>query len=145
MKSTVDIRAEIEISYKRVDNYIYQKIHIVPDRPNNIRYFTHPKYILGRKTEDFLHSIFIGDGENIMFVEKKEFKNTQTIKYRVDHEVERDLSDVKYRIEGKKPKFDGCLNGCQHLRGRNGQPSCAFFKTFLKKYKKSCQEYLEKG
>lgn len=95
--------------------------------------------------EDFLQTIYIGDGESIFFESEDRFKNTFTIKYRIEDEnYFINLKNKSYFIEGKKPKYDGCA-GCEHLREhRQGRDRCALYKKFLDRYKKSCVDFLEK-
>ena len=141
----IDIWANIYVNYKIEEGIIYQFIKIVPNKPGNIRYFTHPRYRVGRKVEDLLQEIYIGDGENIVFLSEESFKNTSTIKYRIDNDSYfLNLKEKNYLIEGTKPKFDGCVS-CQHLRKpKQGKAHCAFYKKFLDRYKKSCVDFLEK-
>lgn len=145
MDDRIEIYANINIAYKKEDGYIFQFITIKPNKPGNIRYFTQSKYKVGRVVEDFLQTIFIGDGENILFDSISEFRNTQTIKYSIeDDSFYINLKEKNYLIEGDKPKFDGCA-ACQHLRqSRQGKDRCALYKKFLDKYKKSCVDFLEK-
>lgn len=95
--------------------------------------------------EDFLQGLYIGDGENIIFESVDEFKNTQTIKYRIENDsFYINLKEKNYFIESDKPKFDGC-EACQHLREvKQGKDYCSLYKKFLDKYKKSCVDFLEK-
>ena len=64
---TEKINARIVISYKRDDNYIYQTIRVEPSKPNYLKYFLLEKYKLGRTTHDLFQTLYIGDGDNIMF------------------------------------------------------------------------------
>jgi hypothetical protein len=141
----IDIHANINVSYKKENGFIYQFIKITPNKPGNIRYFTHSRYKVGRVTEDFLQTIFIGDGEDLVFEEIDEFRNLTTIKYRIDNDLYYfNFKEKIYLIEGSKPRFDGCMN-CQHLRiHKEGKDRCAFYKKFLERHKKSCVDFLEK-
>ena len=145
MNERIDIYAHISVSFKKEDGYIYQFINIKPNKPGNIRYFMHSRYIVGRKTEDFLQTLYIGDGENILFEDMEEFKNLTTITYRVENDsYYLNLKEKTYLIEGSKPKIDGCEN-CQHLRShKKGKDRCSLYKKFLDRYKKSCVDFLEK-
>lgn len=140
------VSANVFISHKRNDNYIYQTIRIEPNKPNYLKYFILEKYKIGRTTHDLFQNLYLGDGENIMFEYKKQFKNSTIIRYRVDNEVDLDLSDQEYHIEGLRPKFDAC-EGCAYLiKSKNINPDrCKFYKKFLPRHKKSCQEFLEQG
>lgn len=140
------ISANILISYKKNENNIYQTIRIEPSKPNYLKYFTLDKYKLGRSTHDLLQTLYIGDGHNIMFEHKKQFKNSTIIIYRIDNEIDVDLSDQEYHIEGMRPKFDSC-EGCAYLikSKNNNIDRCKIQRKFLKRYKKSCQDFLEKG
>jgi len=145
VEERVDVSAKIEVEYKKEENFIYQIIRIVPNKPGNIRYFTHPRYRVGRAIEDLLQDIYIGDGENIFFVSEDRFKNVFTIKYRIDNDnYFFHFKDRSYVVEGTKPKYDGCLS-CDHLRKvKQGKDYCSLYKKFLDKYKKSCVDFLEK-
>lgn len=140
------IFANIYISHKRNKNHIYQTIRIEPNKANYLKYFTLEKYRIGRTVHDLLQEVYLGDGDGIMFEHKKRFKNSTIIRYRIDKEPqELDLSDQEYHIEGKRPKFDAC-NGCAYLiKSKSGADRCKFYKKFLPRHKKSCQDFLEKG
>lgn len=141
----IDVSAKIEVEHKKEENIIYQTIRIIPNKPGNIRYFTHPRYRVGRVVEDLLQKVYIGDGENIFFVSQEIFKNVFTIKYRIDNDnYFFNFKNKSYFVEGTKPKYDGCLS-CQHLRNvKKGKDYCSLYKKFLDKYKKSCVDFLEK-
>lgn len=145
MEERIDISAKIEVEYKREENIIYQMIRVTPNKPGNIRYFTHPRYRVGRVMEDLLQEIYIGDGENLIFVSEERFKNVFTIKYRIDNnDYFFHFKNKSYFIEGSKPKYDGCAS-CQHLRKvKQGKDYCSLYKKFLDKHKKSCVDFLEK-
>ena len=145
MNERIDVYAHIHVSYKKEDGHIYQFIKIAPNKPGNIRYFTHSRYRIGRETEDFLQTLYIGDGDSIIFEDIDEFKNLTTITYRIDNDsYYLNLKEKTYLIEGSKPKIDGCEN-CQHLRvHKRGKDRCALYKKFLERYKKSCVDFLEK-
>jgi hypothetical protein len=142
---TEPIFANIKISFKRNENKIYQTIRINPNKPNHLKYFTQEKYRVGRTVHDMLQELYIGDGENIMFEDRKSFKNNTIIRYRLDHEVDIDLSNQEYHVEGNRPKYDSC-DGCAFLiRSKKGADRCKFYRKFLPRHKKSCQEFREKG
>ncbi len=137
--------ANIYISHKRNENKLYQTIRIIPNKPNYLKYFIQEKYRIGRTVHDLLQTLYLGDGENIMFEDRKAFKNSTIIRYRIDEEIDLDLSDQEYHIDGMRPKFDAC-EGCVHLiHSKNGANRCKFYKKFLPRHKKSCQDFLEKG
>lgn len=140
------ISANIFISYKKNDGRIYQTIRIEPSKPNYLKYFTLEKYQIGRTTHDLFQTLYVGDGDNIMFEHEKHFKNSTIIRYRIDNEIDIDLSDQEYHIEGLRPKFDSC-EGCAYLikSTNTNLDRCKIQRRFLKRYKKSCQDFLEKG
>jgi len=139
------IYARIIISYQKDDIYVYQTIHIIPSKPIYLKYFILEKYKVGRIVHDLLQTLYIGDGDNIMFESRKTFKNATIIKYRIDSDIPINLSSQEYHIDGFRPKFDGC-DGCDHfIKSKKGADRCKFYKSFLSKYKKSCQDFLEKG
>jgi hypothetical protein len=139
------IFARVSISLVRNDNLIYQTIRINPSKPVHLKYFLSEKYKVGRAVHDLLEGLYIGNGDSIMFQERKSFKNATIIKYRIDEEVPIDMKDQEYHIDGFKPRFDGC-EGCAHLvHSKVGADRCKFYRVFLKRYKKSCQDFLEKG
>lgn len=143
---TERINARILITYKRNEDRIYQTIRIDPNKPNYLKYFTLEKYKVGRTTHDLIQTLYIGDGENIMFEHRKEFKNSTIIRYRVDHKIPIDLSDEEYKVEGERPKFDAC-GSCMYLirSTNNNLDRCKIQQKFLKRHKKSCMDYLEEG
>lgn len=140
-----EIFATIKITYKLQDDKIYETIRIQPNKPNHLKYFIDEKYQIGRRVVDLLQEMYIGDGDNIMFEQRKTFKNATIIKYRIDNYIDVDISDKEFHVKGFKPRFDGC-DGCAHLiPSKNGADRCRFYKKFLKRHKKSCQDFLEKG
>ncbi len=139
------IYANITISTKRNDNLIYQTIHINPSKSIYLKYFISEKYKVGRAVHDLLQTLYLGDGDNIMFEDRKTFKNSTIIRYRIDSEIPINLDNHEYHIDGFKPRFDGCA-GCAYLvKSKHGADRCKFYKTFLKRYKASCQDFVEKG
>ena len=140
------VSANIFLTYKRDGSNIYQTIRIDPNKPNYLKYFILEKYQIGRTIHDLFQDLYIGDGDNIMFESKKQFKNSTIIKYRIDNEIDIDLSEQEYHIEGMRPKFDSC-DGCAYLiKSKNTNADrCKFYKKFLVRHKKSCQDFIEKG
>lgn len=143
--ATEIIYANIYITCNRSKNLIYQKIRIVPQKPIFLKYFMYEKYKIGRVVQDLLQELYLGNGDDIMYVETMTFKNTTTITYRIENEINIDLSDQEYHIEGERPKFNSC-SACSYLvTSKNGADKCKFYKKFLKRHKKSCTDFLEKG
>ena len=139
------IYANVSISVKRDGNHLYQTIRINPSKPVYLKYFLLEKYKVGRTVHDLLESLYMGDGNNIMFEDRKTFKNATIIRYRVDNEVDIDMSNHEYHVDGFRPRFDGC-EGCVFLvKAKKGADRCKFYKTFLTRYKKSCQDFIEQG
>jgi hypothetical protein len=139
-----EIFAIISLEYKQENNYIYQIIRIKPNKPINLKYFQIEKYKTGRDTWDFIQELYIGDGQNILFEEKKVFKNITTIKYRIENKIPLELKSKEYKINGFKPIYDGC-EYCQYYdKPKKGMPKCKLHKEFIKKrVKRSCQDFLE--
>jgi hypothetical protein len=102
------------------------------------------KYSAGRKVDDLLSTLYIGDGTNIFFRHKQKFRNQIIIKYEVVNLIEIDLRERKFHVSAEVPKHDGC-QFCQHLRPSNrGQARCTFYKIFLERLKIFCSDFLEK-
>lgn len=140
-----EISANIKLTHKRNENKIYQTIRITPNRPNYLKYFIDEKYKTARTVVTLLQELYLGNGDDIMFENRKTFKNATIIHYRIDKEVEVDLSDKEFHVEGFRPKYDGCA-GCAHLiKSKKGADRCRYYKKFLPRHKKSCQDFLEKG
>lgn len=139
------VTGHIEISYKKDSDYIYQIIRIIPNATKNLHYFIRDRYVLGRKVDDFLMQKYIGDGENIVFVENNKFRNMITIKYQVMNDVEVDMSPKKYFIQGEIPPTDSCSN-CKHMKPMGDSKlkvRCMFYKDFVKP-KIYCIDFYEK-
>jgi len=142
---TESIYANIYITHNRDKTHIYQKIRIVPQKPIFLKYFMYEKYKIGRIVHDLFQELYLGDGDNIMYESTMTFKNTKTITYRIDNEIDLDLDDQEYHVEGERPKFDAC-SACTYLViSKSGADKCRFHKKFLKRHKKSCTDFLEKG
>lgn len=140
---TQPISAIFYIDYQQEDNLIHQKIKIVTPRENMQRYFLMDKYKLGREVDDWLQTIYVGDGENIFFIGKTVYKNITTITYRVDNPIELNLESISKPWLAIRPKFDSC-EGCQHLAVVKSSPDkCLFFNEFLARHKKFCGEFEE--
>ena len=140
------VTGHIEITYKRDDEYIYQTIRIIPNATKNLHYFIRDRYVLGRRVDDFLMDKYIGDGENILFIENNKFRNMNTIKYQIlDRDAPVALVPKKYFIEGEIPSTDSCAY-CKHMRPMgNGakQIRCMLHKKFLSP-KVHCIDFYEK-
>lgn len=136
----------IDITFKQEENYIYQIIRIIPNATKNLHYFIRDKYKLGRKVDDFLMKVYLGDGDNILFVEDNKYRNMNTIKYQImNPNVNPDLHPKKYFISGEIPSHDSCIN-CIHMKKvySDNKIQCMFYKEFLKP-KICCIDFCEKG
>ena len=140
MKSSADIT----VTNKRSDNFLYQTILISPSKRSEIRFFTLDKYDMGRQVDDLLSTIYLGDGENIFFREKQKYRNQYIIKYEILEEVEIDLSDRKFHVSGNVPNHDGCDFCKYHSPSIRGQSQCKFYKKFLKRKKIYCTDFQDK-
>lgn len=136
--------ATITIETKRDENMLIQIIRIIPDSPAHIRYVTHERYKIARKYEDFISKQYLGDGEKICFETRSSFKNSTTIKYRIEDPSIKIVEYKKqFRLEGEFPKYD-CCSLCQRfVPSKRGKAKCSYYKTFLDKEKKSCTDFLE--
>jgi hypothetical protein len=138
--------ATITLSYKSdpANHFIYQNILISPSKRSHIRYFTMEKYSAGRKVDDLLSTLYVGDGLNVFFRHRQKFRNQIIIKYEIVNPIELDLKEKKFHISAEVPKYDGC-QFCQHLRpSSRGQSRCALYKKFLDRLKIFCSDFLEK-
>jgi hypothetical protein len=138
--------AIITLSYKSdpENHLVYQNILISPSKRSHIRFFTMEKYSAGRKVDDLLSTLYIGDGTNIFFRHKQKFRNQVIIKYEIVKSIELDLREKKFHITAEVPKYDGC-ESCQYLRqSKKGQPRCIFYKKFLERLKVFCSDFYEK-
>ena len=61
--------ATLTVDYKKDNLFIYQTIKITPSIKSHTRYFFMEKYKAAQEVNMFLRKIYIGDGENIFFVE----------------------------------------------------------------------------
>lgn len=139
------ITGSIEITFKKENDYIYQTIRIIPNAMKNLHYFTQDKYKLGRKVDDFLSGLYLGDMENILFIENNKYRNMNTIKYQIlNSEFPINLSPQKYFFEEEIPAKDSCLV-CSHMRPLSNSENirCLYFKEFMK-IKVHCIDFCEK-
>lgn len=136
--------AVLNITSKRDDLFLYQTIKITPTNKSKIRYFFQDRYKAAREIDSLLRTLYLGDGLNIFFVEKQKFRNQIIIKYRIDHEVNLDLSEKKFYIKANIPRYDGC-DRCNHYRPSDtGQSRCSYYKSFIPKPKIYCSDFEEK-
>ncbi len=139
------ITGSIEITFKKESDFVYQTIRIIPNAMKNLHYFTQDKYRLGRKVDDFLSRLYIGDMTNILFIENNKYRNMNTIKYQIlNQECSIDLNPQKYFFEEEIPAKDSCLV-CSHMRPMKGSEKirCLYYKDFVK-VKIHCIDFCEK-
>lgn len=138
------ISADIKFEGKRHKDTIYQTIRIIPNKPSNLRYFIYDRYLIGRTLDDFLGTVYYGDGVNIKFTEKHIFRNQINVKYIIINDIPIDLSPKQVHITSEAPKFDGC-EFCVHFgKQKSGTIFCNYYKKFLKRTKKNCVDFKEK-
>lgn len=140
------IAGNIEISYKIEKEYIYQCIRIIPNAMKNLGYFIKDKYRLAQKIDTLLMKQYLGDAENILFVENNRFRNMNTIKYQIiNPEFTIDLSPKKFYIEADIPATDSCLlcKFMRPLKTSKDKIRCLYYKDFIKS-KIHCIDFVEK-
>ena len=136
--------AEIHIKNKRVDNFYFQTIRIVPSKKNYLRYFIFDKYQACRAVEAVLDKLYLGDGNNIFFRDRSTFRNQTVIKYEIINDIPIELKDKRLRVEANVPRHDGCAF-CEHLiKSNRGKDRCGYYKKFLDKHKVHCSDFSEK-
>lgn len=136
--------ATLEVTNTRDNLFLYQTIKITPSNRSHIRYYFNDKYKAAREIDKLLRKIYLGDGKNIFFVEKQKFRQQILLKYRIDNEIEVDLSEKKYYLKVKIPKYDGC-DFCNHYRtSKNNNSRCLYYREFIKKTKIFCSDFEEK-
>ena len=136
--------ATLTITNTRDQIFLYQTIRIMPSNRSHIRYYFNDRYKAAREVDKFLRQLYLGDGKNVFFVEKQKFRHQILLKYRIDNEIEIDLSEKKYYIKAKIPKYDGC-EFCNHYRpSKKGNSRCLYYREFIKKPKIFCSDFEEK-
>ena len=138
------ISADIKFEGKIDGDIIYQTIRIIPNKASNLRYFIYDKYLIGRTLDDFLSSIYYGDGVNIKFKEKHIFRNQIIVKYDIINKIDVDLSPKQIHINSEQPKYDGCDYCIYFKQSKHNTMQCTWYKKFLKRKKKSCIDFKEK-
>jgi hypothetical protein len=137
------ISAIVKITHELKDGLLVQTIRTVVTRQSHLKYFKQEKYAIGRKCSDWLETVYCGNGEDIIFLKKKEFKNITTIYYTYTPESVLNLEPITRRIDGFKPLQEGC-EACSHLaRTNRGQDRCLFYTKFLEKHKTYCLDFNE--
>ena len=138
------ISAIIHITYDLKPEYLIQRIRTVVTQQSHLKYFKNDKYRMAREVATWMESIYVGNGENVSFSQKKEFKNITTVYYTYEPGAVFDLNPVTKRFDGFKPRHDGCL-ACEHLLPTaQGQDRCAYYQIFLEKHKLACLDFVEK-
>jgi hypothetical protein len=138
----VKVNGKISVEYKIDDKLIYQIIRILPEKQMDLKYMMEERYKIGRDVSDFLSKIYIGNGSTICFEDKKHFKNSTTIVYRLETDEIPILKNEEFRISGEKPQFNGCKECTYYKKGR-GKARCDFRKKFIEEEKKYCQDFYE--
>ena len=137
--------ANLTIDYKQDGNIIYETIRISPSKKSHSRFFMYDKYKIGREVDDLLSKHYLGDGENVFFVNSQRYRQQYVNRYELRNpDFKPDLKSKKFFIKGEAPKFDGCLF-CEHFRPtKQGQDRCVYFKKFLEKHKIYCSAFIER-
>jgi len=134
----------LEIEFKQEKNQIHQTIRMIPSQRKYRHFFLRDKYKLGQKVDNFISTLYIGDGENIVFLESQKFINIFLVKYIVKNKMDIDLSPKKIFIEGDIPLKESC-SFCRYsgkLEGSN-KIRCQYYQEIIKP-KVYCRDFFER-
>ena len=133
----------LEITFKKEHRQIHQNIRIVANQRKHLHYFMQDKYKLGRKIDDFISTLYIGDGENILFRDSQKLNNVYLVKYDVKNNIEIDLKPRKFIIEGEIPPHDSCSH-CSRAGLLEGSSKirCRYYQKIVQA-KIYCRDFFE--
>jgi hypothetical protein len=138
-------KVNIKVYFETYDdkNKVYQNFRLVASNPAILKYFTNDKYLGYDVLSNEMSKYYAGDGVNIVYEEKKYFKNLITVKYDKLKNVDFDenLKVGQFNIATKIPMIEGCIC-CEHYRKKNKK--CMYYQQVGIETKKYCKDFRQK-
>lgn len=138
-------RAKIKVYFETYadGDKVYQNFRLVGTSDKFIKYFTDDKFrgynVLSDKMEDY----FVGDGENIFFLEKMYHGNLISVIYEkaTDVEIPEEYRNGQFEVSTKIPATLGCYD-CTHFRKKNKK--CMYYSIIGIDIRTNCKDFRQK-
>lgn len=137
-------QAKIYGEIQETESEIFQNFRIVVSEPRLLKYFTDTKFIGYENLSDEMGKYYIGNGEDILFREKMEFRNLIMVKFektRPNAEVDESLKEVQFKVDAPIPSNEGCIN-CIFWRKKNKK--CLFYQKIGMEIRTQCPDFKQK-
>lgn len=139
-------KAKIKVYFETYedDNKVYQNFRLVASNEKMLRYFTDDKFLGYNVLSDEIYKYYAGDGENIIFEDKRYFKNLITVRYKkLDPNATFDakLKSGQFNVYTKIPLLEGCIC-CEYFRKKNKK--CMYYQQVGIDIKKNCKDFRQK-
>jgi len=139
-------KAKIKVYFETYEDNskVYQNFRLVASNQKVLKYFTENKYIGYNILDDKIYSYYAGDGNEIVFSEKKYFKNLITVIYdklKPNAKFNKDLKNGQFNVTTKIPILEGCAC-CTHFRKKNKK--CMYYQQVGIIPKRYCKDFRQK-
>jgi len=139
-------RAKILVYLETQDDSknIYQNFRLVTSDIRLLTYFVDEKFIGYYILDKEMSKYYAGDGEKIIFRNKKYFNNLITVTFdKLDKSVKArpEIENVQFEVEAPVPATMGCIN-CEYFRKSNRM--CSYYQEMGIKIKKNCDDFRQK-
>lgn len=139
-------KAKIKVYFETYEdkNKVYQNFRLVASNQKILRYFVEDKFLGYNTLNDKMYNYYAGDGENIVFREKKYFKNLITVIYEKlvpDANFDPSLASGQFNVTTNIPVIEGCTS-CSHFRKKNKK--CMYYQQVGIELKRNCKDFRQK-
>ena len=137
-------QAKIYAEIQETDEEVFQYFRIVVSEPKLLKYFIDSKYIGYENLCTEMEKYYAGNGDDILFREKSEFRNMTMVRFEKTHpaaQVDPDLQGVQFSVEAPIASNEGCIN-CIYFRKKNRV--CQFYQKIGIEIRTQCPEFKQK-
>lgn len=139
-----EVQARVYLETWGDNDWVYQRFHIVTTAIQFLHYFLDDRFIAFYKLNEAMENYYAGDGEKILFREKKAFSNSILIKFeKLDKNakfLERLKNDL-FEVKAILPITLGCLD-CMYWRKQN--KACLYYRKMGMEIKNTCKDFRQK-
>lgn len=139
-----EVQAKIYAEVQETEGEVFQNFRILVSEPKLLKYFVDSKYIGHDKLSDELEKYYAGNGEDIFFREKSEFRNLITVRFEKttpDAKVNDELKEIQFAVSAPIPSDEGCIN-CIFWRKKNRV--CNFYQKVGMEIRTQCPDFKQK-
>lgn len=137
-------QAKIYGEIQETDKEVFQNFRVVVSEPKLLKYFVDTKFIGYENLSAEMEKYYAGNGEDILFREKTEFRNLIMVKFEKMHpdaQVEESLREIQFTVEAPIPSNEGCVN-CIFWRKKNRK--CLFYQKIGIEIRTQCPDFKQK-